>query len=109
MEFSRQEYWSGLLFPSPGDLPLPVIEPGSPALQADSLQSEPPGSGCVFLKTAIALLVTITTTFIECYHVPVSLPKIFTCYFLFNPRSNSMIEALLLSHFTNEETKAPKG
>ena len=44
MEFSRQEYWSGLLFPSPGDLPDPGIEPGSPALQADSLPSEPPGS-----------------------------------------------------------------
>ena len=43
MEFSRQEYWSGLPFPSPGDLPNPGIEPGSPALQADSLLSEPPG------------------------------------------------------------------
>ena len=42
MEFSRQEYWSGLPFPSPGDLPDPGIEPGSPALQADSLPSEPP-------------------------------------------------------------------
>ena len=37
MGFSRQEYWSGLPFPSPGDLPNPGIEPGSPALQADSL------------------------------------------------------------------------
>ena len=41
--FSRQEYWSGLPFPSPGDLPDPGIEPGSPALQADALPSEPPG------------------------------------------------------------------
>ena len=41
--FSRQEYWSGLLFPSPGDPPDPGIEPGSPTLQADSLTSEPPG------------------------------------------------------------------
>ena len=41
--FSRQEYWSGLPFPSPGDLPDPRIEPGSPALQAGSLLSEPPG------------------------------------------------------------------
>ena len=40
--FSRQEYWNGLPFPSPGDLPHPGIEPGSPALQADSLTSEPP-------------------------------------------------------------------
>ena len=43
MEFSRQEYWSRLPFPSPGDLPDPEIELGSPALQADSLLSEPPG------------------------------------------------------------------
>ena len=43
MGFSRQEYWSGLPFPSPGDLPDPGIEPGSPALQADVLTSEPPG------------------------------------------------------------------
>ena len=42
-EFSRQEYWSGLLFPCPGDLPNPGIEPGSPTLWADALRSEPPG------------------------------------------------------------------
>ena len=44
MEFSRQEYWSGLPFPSPGDLPDPGIEPKSPALQADALPSEPLGN-----------------------------------------------------------------
>ena len=43
MEFSRQEYWSGLPFPSPGDLLNPGIEPGSPTLQADILPPEPPG------------------------------------------------------------------
>ena len=43
MGFSRQEYWSGLPFPSPGDLPNPGIKPRSPALQADTLPSEPPG------------------------------------------------------------------
>ena len=43
MGFSRQKYWSGLPFPSPGDLPNPGIKPGSPALQAASLPSEPPG------------------------------------------------------------------
>ena len=42
MGFSKQEYWSGSPFPSPGDLPDPGIEPGSPALQADALTSEPP-------------------------------------------------------------------
>ena len=43
MEFSRQKYWIGLPFPSPRDLPDPGIEPRSPALQADSLPSQPPG------------------------------------------------------------------
>ena len=43
MGFCRQEYWGGLPFPSPEDLPDLGIEPGSPALQADSLPSEPPG------------------------------------------------------------------
>ena len=43
MEFSGQEYWSGLPCPPPGDLPNPGIEPRSLALQADSLLSEPPG------------------------------------------------------------------
>ena len=42
-EFSRQDHWSGLPFPFPGDLPDPGIKPRSPALQADSLLSEPPG------------------------------------------------------------------
>ena len=43
MGFPRQEYWSGLPFPFPGDLPDPEIGPGFPALQADSLLSKPPG------------------------------------------------------------------
>ena len=46
MGLSRQEYWSGLPFPSPGDLPDPGIEPRSPTLQADALTSEPPGKQC---------------------------------------------------------------
>ena len=44
MGFSRQEYWSGLPSPSPGGLPDPGIEPGSPELQADSLPIELPGN-----------------------------------------------------------------
>ena len=43
MSISRQEYWSWLPFPSPEDLPNPGMEPGSPALQADSLLAESPG------------------------------------------------------------------
>ena len=52
MGFSRQEYWSGLPFPSPGNLPDPGIETMSPALQADSLLSEQPGKskGMLWLK-----------------------------------------------------------
>ena len=46
-EFSRQEYWSGLPFTSPGCLPNPGIKPGSPALQADSLPAEPPKLGSI--------------------------------------------------------------
>ena len=48
--FSRQAYWSGLLFPSPGDLPNPGIEPRSPTLQADALTSEPPGKHGISVK-----------------------------------------------------------
>ena len=48
MGFSRQEYWSGLPSPSPGNLPNPGIEPKSPALQTDTLPSEPPGKPLVF-------------------------------------------------------------
>ena len=43
MKFSRPEYWSGLPFPSPGDLPNPGIKPRSPAVQTDSLPAETPG------------------------------------------------------------------
>ena len=52
MRFSRQGYWSGLPFPSPGDLPNPGIEPRSPALQADSLPTELQGkpSLAIYLK-----------------------------------------------------------
>ena len=50
LEFSRQEYWSGLPVPSPGDLPDPGIKPGSPALQADSSLSEPLGKPKVKTK-----------------------------------------------------------
>ena len=50
MGFFRQEYWSGLPFPSPGDLPDPGIEPTSPAMQADSFLSEPPGNPSISRK-----------------------------------------------------------
>ena len=66
MGFSRQEYWSGLPFPSPGDLSNPGIEPRSPALQAGPLTSEPPGKprkGLISFK-----------------YIVVSLPKCAICF-----------------------------
>ena len=59
MGFSKQEYWSGLPFPSPGDLPDPGIKPRSPAMQAGALTSEPPGKPRSFkgaFKVVILLL-----------------------------------------------------
>ena len=69
MGFSRQEYWSGLPFPSPGDLPDPGIEPRSPALRADALTSEPltpksdhTGTEKTLQHTPIASLAAAPTT-----------------------------------------------
>ena len=64
MEFFRQEYWSGLPCPSPGDLPHPWIEPRSPSLQADSLLSEPLGkqyhqNGDIFLLRSAGVTLSI--------------------------------------------------
>ena len=53
MGFSRQEHWSGLPFPSPGDLHNPGIKPGSPALKADALTSEPPGKPNLKKKSTV--------------------------------------------------------
>ena len=55
MEFSRQEYWSRQPFPSPGHLPNPGIDPRSPALQADSLLSEPPGKSIALASNFLEL------------------------------------------------------
>ena len=60
MGFYRQEYWSGLPFPSPGDLLDPGIEPMSPAFQADALTSEPPG------KPSKMNLIIIKDSLIKC-------------------------------------------
>ena len=59
MEFSGQEYWSRLAFPSPGDLPGPGIGPGSPALQADSLPFESPGKHTIYLNMSQKMLSSI--------------------------------------------------
>ena len=56
MGFSRQEYWSGLPFPPPGDLPDPRIEPRCPALQADYLLSELPGKCFIMILTTLSTM-----------------------------------------------------
>ena len=58
MGFSRQEYWIGLPFPSPGDLPYPGIKPRSPALQTGTLPSEPPGK-CVCVCVCVYIYIYI--------------------------------------------------
>ena len=60
MGFFRQEYWSGLPFPSPGDFPNPGIEPGSPALQTDVLPSETTRETMKVLRLILIGLVQIT-------------------------------------------------
>ena len=63
MGFSKQEYWSGLPFPSPGDLPDPGIEPRSPSLQADALPSEPPGKQSVHSLVTLKIYIKATGIF----------------------------------------------
>ena len=61
-EFSRQEHWTGLPLPFPGDLPDPRIEPRSSALQADSLPSEPPGKALCICKADLLCCTAETNT-----------------------------------------------
>ena len=67
MEFSRQEYWSGLSFPSPGNLPNPGIEPRSPALQAETLPSEPPGKS--YQRALIISLIYVILRKLLIHHI----------------------------------------
>ena len=82
MGFSRQEYWSGLPFPSPGDLPHPGIEPGSPALRVDYLPSEPPGKSVSILEPFVKYYLTIYgwVYFWACDYVPLSM-YLFLCQY----------------------------
>ena len=65
MGFSRPEYWSGLPFPSPGDLPNPGIKPRSPELQADSLPSEPPGKPRASSSLGLKLELSVEKRFLS--------------------------------------------
>ena len=72
MEFSRQEYWIGLPFPSPGYLPNPEIKPESPSLLADALPSEPSGKPCLILCPP--LIYSFFPEIIHCSSNPSSIP-----------------------------------
>ena len=77
MGFLRQEYWSGLLFPSPGDLPNPGIEPGSSTLQADALPSETWGKYvcvCIYICMCVCMYV--------CMYVYISQSVLVCVYFM---------------------------
>ena len=67
MEFSRQEYWSGLPFPSPRDLPNPGIEVRSPVQHTDSLQAEPPGNPISSINDNIFLFIYIEALLFDIY------------------------------------------
>ena len=116
MEFSRQEYWSGLSFPSPGDLPNLGIKPGFPALQADSLPSEPQGSHPVYrviegvsnlcLVSTPQVLATVINTLIFLLESPIDfsiyrpqIPKHPWLTFLAAP-THSHAHSLLCSSYT---------
>ena len=93
LEFSRQGYWSGLPFPSPGDLPDPQLEPRSPALQADSLPSKPQESHVKMhakLLNAVMLRAPVPINFLlECQEeaVRVSKPEVYWSHLLTFPSS----------------------
>ena len=71
MEFSKQEYWRELPFPSPKDLANPGIGPESPALQADSLPSEPPGNPlALFIFVILTVIITTLTLLALCVAGP---------------------------------------
>ena len=70
MGFSRQESWSGLPFPSLGNLPNPGIEPGSPALLADTLPSEPPGSHLGRMEQISKITARASCTYMGCTMLP---------------------------------------
>jgi len=79
MGFSRQEYWSGLPFPSPGDLPNPGIEPRSPALQADALTSDPPGNSGTFFFFNFILFLKLYNIVLVLPNIEMNPPQVYPC------------------------------
>ena len=91
--FSRQEYWSGLPFPSPGDLPSPGIKPGSPPSQADALSSEPLGKLYHYLQSLLKF--TSTELGMPSNHL------IFCCPFASCPQSFPASGSFLMSQLVS--------
>ena len=81
VKISRQKYWSRLPFPSPGALPDPGIEPKSPALQADSLQSEPPGKLLSFKIFLLFVMIHTARGFSTISEAEVDVFLEFSCFF----------------------------
>ena len=73
MEFSRQEYWSELPFPSPGDLPDPGMKPRSPTLQVDALPSEPRGKPNILCNYPYFHLQLLSQLFFRVFSILISL------------------------------------
>ena len=69
--FFRQEFWGGLPFPSPEDLPNPGTEPGSPTLEADALPSEPPGKVFISLEQCSPAEIRMRALYVI-FHLPVA-------------------------------------
>ena len=97
-----QEYWSGLPFPSPGDLPDTGIEPRSPALQADALPSEPPGKPRETHVNAAEQLNDLTSTFLKGFKQSLLRLSLNTDGDIFNatliPSQTSLSNFLFTSH-----------
>ena len=101
MEFSRQEHWSGLPLPPPGDLPDPGIEPASPvspALQADSLSSEPPGEPNLCIVDINSYLVLMSAIFNKLEKQYAQKWKILYIYIYTYKRIYTHIHIYVLSH-----------
>ena len=81
VEFSGQEYWRGLPFPSPGALPDPGIKPKSPTLRADSLQSEPPGKPLSFKIFQLFVMIHTVRGFSTISEAEVDVFLEFSCFF----------------------------
>ena len=95
--FSRQEHWSGLPCPPPGDLPNSGIEPGSPALQADSLPSEPPGKPSVQFSSVVWSCLTLCDP-MDCSTPALSITNSWNLFKLMSIESVIPSKHLILCH-----------